>query len=67
MKTPLAVTARLSWLAEMVENLERVASSDQELTVEERNLPDLLNILDEHVIGISFAASGKSKVFYHKM
>ncbi|TFY54412.1 hypothetical protein EVG20_g9714 [Dentipellis fragilis] len=105
-------------LAEMVENMKRVASSDQELTVEERNLlsvayknvigarraswrivssieqkeeskgneaqvsmikgyrekieselakicEDILDVLDKHLI--PSAASGESKVFYHKM
>jgi len=104
--------------AEMVENMKRVASSDQELTVEERNLlsvayknvigarraswrivssieqkeeskgneaqvsmikgyrekieselakicEDILDVLDKHLI--PSAASGESKVFYHKM
>ena len=104
--------------AEMVENMKRVASSDQELTVEERNLlsvayknvigarraswrivssieqkeeskgneaqvamiknyrekiegelakicEDILEVLDKHLI--PSAASGESKVFYHKM
>ena len=103
---------------EMVENMKRVASSDQELTVEERNLlsvayknvigarraswrivssieqkeeskgneaqvqmikgyrekieselakicEDILQVLDKHLI--PSAASGESKVFYHKM
>ncbi|KAJ7249735.1 14-3-3 protein [Mycena haematopus] len=103
---------------EMVENMKRVASSDQELTVEERNLlsvayknvigarraswrivssieqkeeskgneaqvsmikgyrekieqelakicEDILEVLDKHLI--PSAASGESKVFYHKM
>ncbi|KAG8925755.1 14-3-3 protein [Tulasnella sp. 418] len=103
---------------EMVENMKRVASSDQELTVEERNLlsvayknvigarraswrivssieqkeeskgnetqvtmikgyrekieselakicEDILQVLDQHLI--PSAASGESKVFYHKM
>ncbi|GAK64924.1 14-3-3 protein [Moesziomyces antarcticus] len=103
---------------EMVENMKRVASSDQELTVEERNLlsvayknvigarraswrivssieqkeeskgnetqvsmiktyrekieaelaqicEDILDVLDKHLI--PSAASGESKVFYHKM
>lgn len=102
----------------MVENMKRVASSDQELTVEERNLlsvayknvigarraswrivssieqkeeskgneaqvtmiktyrekietelakicEDILEVLDKHLI--PSAASGESKVFYHKM
>ena len=102
----------------MVENMKRVASSDQELTVEERNLlsvayknvigarraswrivssieqkeeskgneaqvsmikgyrekieselakicEDILDVLDKHLI--PSAASGESKVFYHKM
>ena len=105
-------------LSEMVENMKRVASSDQELTVEERNLlsvayknvigarraswrivssieqkeeskgneaqvsmikgyrekieselakicEDILDVLDKHLI--PSAASGESKVFYHKM
>ena len=105
-------------IAEMVENMKRVASSDQELTVEERNLlsvayknvigarraswrivssieqkeeskgneaqvtmikgyrekiegelakicEDILDVLDKHLI--PSAASGESKVFYHKM
>ena len=105
-------------LAEMVENMKRVASSDQELTVEERNLlsvayknvigarraswrivssieqkeeskgneqqvamikgyrekieselakicEDILDVLEKHLI--PSAASGESKVFYHKM
>ena len=104
--------------SEMVENMKRVASSDQELTVEERNLlsvayknvigarraswrivssieqkeeskgneaqvamikgyrekieselakicEDILDVLDKHLI--PSAASGESKVFYHKM
>lgn len=104
--------------SEMVENMKRVASSDQELTVEERNLlsvayknvigarraswrivssieqkeeskgneaqvamikgyrekieselakicEDILEVLDKHLI--PSAASGESKVFYHKM
>ena len=104
--------------AEMVENMKTVASSDQELTVEERNLlsvayknvigarraswrivssieqkeeskgneaqvamikayrekieaelakicEDILMVLDNHLI--PSAASGESKVFYHKM
>lgn len=104
--------------AEMVENMKSVASSDQELTVEERNLlsvayknvigarraswrivssieqkeeskgneaqvsmikryrekieselakicEDILDVLDKHLI--PSAASGESKVFYHKM
>ena len=104
--------------AEMVENMKRVASSDQELTVEERNLlsvayknvigarraswrivssieqkeeskgneqqvamikgyrekieselakicEDILEVLEKHLI--PSAASGESKVFYHKM
>lgn len=104
--------------AEMVDNMKRVASSDQELTVEERNLlsvayknvigarraswrivssieqkeeskgneaqvamikgyrekieselakicEDILDVLDKHLI--PSAASGESKVFYHKM
>jgi 14-3-3 protein epsilon len=104
--------------AEMVENMKRVASSDQELTVEERNLlsvayknvigarraswrivssieqkeeskgnelqvsmikgyrekieselakicEDILDVLEKHLI--PSAASGESKVFYHKM
>ncbi|CED83388.1 14-3-3 protein [Phaffia rhodozyma] len=103
---------------EMVENMKRVASTDQELTVEERNLlsvafknvigarraswrivssieqkeeskgndaqvtmikgyrekieaelakicEDILEVLDKHLI--PSAASGESKVFYHKM
>jgi len=103
---------------EMVENMKRVASSDQELTVEERNLlsvayknvigarraswrivssieqkeeskgneaqvsmikgyrekielelakicEDILEVLDKHLI--PSAATGESKVFYHKM
>ncbi|KAJ3826755.1 14-3-3 protein [Lentinula raphanica] len=86
---------------EMVENMKRVASTDEELTVEERNLlsvayknvigarraswrivssieqkeeskgneaqicKDILNILSKH--SIPSAASGESKVFYHKM
>ncbi|KAF4575290.1 14-3-3 protein [Pleurotus pulmonarius] len=103
---------------EMVENMKRVASSDQELTVEERNLlsvayknvigarraswrivssieqkeeskgneaqvsmiksyrekieselakicEDILDVLEKHLI--PSAASGESKVFYHKM
>lgn len=103
---------------EMVENMKSVASSDQELTVEERNLlsvayknvigarraswrivssieqkeeskgneaqvamikayrekieaelakicEDILEVLDKHLI--PSAASGESKVFYHKM
>jgi 14-3-3 protein epsilon len=103
---------------EMVENMKHVASSDQELTVEERNLlsvayknvigarraswrivssieqkeeskgneaqvkmirdyrekieaelakicEDILEVLDKHLI--PSAASGESKVFYHKM
>ena len=102
----------------MVENMKRVASSDQELTVEERNLlsvayknvigarraswrivssieqkeeskgnevqvsmiksyrekieselakicEDILDVLEKHLI--PSAASGESKVFYHKM
>jgi 14-3-3 protein epsilon len=102
----------------MVDNMKRVASSDQELTVEERNLlsvayknvigarraswrivssieqkeeskgneaqvtmikgyrekieselakicEDILDVLDKHLI--PSAASGESKVFYHKM
>jgi 14-3-3 protein epsilon len=101
----------------MVENMKRVASSDQELTVEERNLlsvayknvigarraswrivssieqkeeskgkaqvtmikgyrekieselakicEDILAVLDKHLI--PSAATGESKVFYHKM
>jgi 14-3-3 protein epsilon len=106
------------FLSEMVENMKRVASSDQELTVEERNLlsvayknvigarraswrivssieqkeeskgneaqvsmikgyrekieselakicEDILDVLDKHLI--PSAASGESKVFYHKM
>ena len=110
-------THRLA-LPEMVENMKRVASSDQELTVEERNLlsvayknvigarraswrivssieqkeeskgneaqvamikgyrekiegelakicEDILEVLDKHLI--PSAASGESKVFYHKM
>lgn len=105
-------------VAEMVENMKSVASSDQELTVEERNLlsvayknvigarraswrivssieqkeeskgneaqvamikayrekieaelakicEDILMVLDKHLI--PSAASGESKVFYHKM
>jgi len=105
-------------LVEMVENMKRVASSDQELTVEERNLlsvayknvigarraswrivssieqkeeskgneaqvtmiktyrekietelakicEDILDVLEKHLI--PSAASGESKVFYHKM
>jgi 14-3-3 protein epsilon len=108
----------LSESTEMVENMKRVASSDQELTVEERNLlsvayknvigarraswrivssieqkeeskgneaqvtmikgyrekietelakicEDILDVLDKHLI--PSAASGESKVFYHKM
>jgi len=108
----------LSFPSEMVENMKRVASSDQELTVEERNLlsvayknvigarraswrivssieqkeeskgneaqvsmikgyrekieselakicEDILDVLDKHLI--PSAASGESKVFYHKM
>jgi len=112
----------LTWLnllfSEMVENMKRVASSDQELTVEERNLlsvayknvigarraswrivssieqkeeskgneaqvsmikgyrekieselakicEDILDVLEKHLI--PSAASGESKVFYHKM
>jgi 14-3-3 protein epsilon len=108
----------LTVFAEMVENMKRVASSDQELTVEERNLlsvayknvigarraswrivssieqkeeskgneaqvsmingyrekieselakicEDILDVLDKHLI--PSAASGESKVFYHKM
>ena len=104
--------------SEMVENMKRVASSDQELTVEECNLlsvayknvivarrpswrivssieqkeeskgneaqvsmikgyhekieselakicEDILDVLDKHLI--PSAASGESKVFYHKM
>ncbi len=104
--------------SEMVENMKRVASSDQELTVEERNLlsvayknvigarraswrivssieqkeeskgneaqvamikgyrekietelakicEDILDVLEKHLI--PSAASGESKVFYHKM
>ncbi len=107
-----------SLYSEMVENMKRVASSDQELTVEERNLlsvayknvigarraswrivssieqkeeskgnevqvkmikgyrekieselakicEDILDVLDKHLI--PSAASGESKVFYHKM
>ncbi|KAJ7459191.1 14-3-3 protein [Mycena galericulata] len=89
---------------EMVENMKRIASSDQELTVEERRASwrrissikqkeeskgneapvsiiksyrekielelakiceDILNVLDKHLIPL--AASGESKVFYHKM
>jgi 14-3-3 protein epsilon len=110
--------AYLLFLSEMVENMKRVASSDQELTVEERNLlsvayknvigarraswrivssieqkeeskgneaqvsmikgyrekieselakicEDILDVLDKHLI--PSAASGESKVFYHKM
>jgi len=78
----------------MVENMKRVASSVQELTVEERNLlsvayknvigtrraswrilssieqkeeicEDILDVLDKH--HIPSAATGESKVFYHKM
>lgn len=105
-------------ITEMVENMKNVASSDQELTVEERNLlsvayknvigarraswrivssieqkeeskgneaqvtmiksyrekieaelakicEDILAVLDKHLI--PSAASGESKVFYHKM
>lgn len=108
----------LTRIAEMVENMKTVASSDQELTVEERNLlsvayknvigarraswrivssieqkeeskgneqqvsmiksyrekieaelakicEDILEVLDKHLI--PSAASGESKVFYHKM
>jgi len=117
--------ATLQWVqtssfssSEMVENMKRVASSDQELTVEERNLlsvayknvigarraswrivssieqkeeskgneaqvvmikgyrekieselakicEDILAVLEKHLI--PSAASGESKVFYHKM
>lgn len=39
---------RLSASTEMVENMKRVASSDQELTVEERNL---LSVAYKNVIG----------------
>lgn len=109
---------RADALLEMVENMKSVASSDQELTVEERNLlsvayknvigarraswrivssieqkeeskgneaqvamikayrekieaelakicEDILEVLDKHLI--PSAASGESKVFYHKM
>jgi len=108
----------LTCFAEMVENMKSVASSDQELTVEERNLlsvayknvigarraswrivssieqkeeskgneaqvsmikayrekieaelakicEDILEVLEKHLI--PSAASGESKVFYHKM
>jgi len=108
----------LPFPSEMVGNMSRVASCDQELTVEERNLlsvayknvigarraswriessieqkkeskgneaqvsmikcyyekikselakicEDILDVLDKHLI--PSAASGKSKVFYHKM
>jgi|SRR5712671_2780045 len=115
----LFYSAQLTHLPlEMVENMKRVASSDQELTVEERNLlsvayknvigarraswrivssieqkeeskgneaqvsmikgyrekieselakicEDILDVLDKHLI--PSAASGESKVFYHKM
>ena len=37
-----------TWHIEMVENMKRVASSDQELTVEERNL---LSVAYKNVIG----------------
>ena len=40
--------AYLSFPSEMVENMKRVASSDQELTVEERNL---LSVAYKNVIG----------------
>jgi 14-3-3 protein epsilon len=116
MLSPIHTLWRL--LPEMVENMKRVASSDQELTVEERNLlsvayknvigarraswrivssieqkeeskgneaqvtmikgyrekieselakicEDILEVLDKHLI--PSAASGESKVFYHKM
>ncbi|KAF5333910.1 hypothetical protein D9611_015130 [Ephemerocybe angulata] len=51
--------------AEMIENMKRVASSDQELTVEERNLLSVVykNVIAPH----STAASGELKVFYHKL
>ena len=114
----IATEKPLTRHAEMVENMKRVASSDQELTVEERNLlsvayknvigarraswrivssieqkeeskgnetqvtmikgyrekieaelakicEDILDVLDKHLI--PSAASGESKVFYHKM
>ena len=113
-----SVLFSLTLTPEMVENMKRVASSDQELTVEERNLlsvayknvigarraswrivssieqkeeskgneaqvqmikgyrekieselakicEDILDVLDKHLI--PSAASGESKVFYHKM
>ena len=120
MKAGTPASERLTPCAptEMVENMKRVASSDQELTVEERNLlsvayknvigarraswrivssieqkeeskgndsqvtmikkyrekieaelaqicEDILDVLDKHLI--PSAASGESKVFYHKM
>ena len=122
MKARLLTTSLLflavNCFSEMVENMKRVASSDQELTVEERNLlsvayknvigarraswrivssieqkeeskgneaqvsmikgyrekieselakicEDILDVLDKHLI--PSAASGESKVFYHKM
>jgi 14-3-3 protein epsilon len=114
----VARTNSLISIPEMVENMKRVASSDQELTVEERNLlsvayknvigarraswrivssieqkeeskgneaqvamikgyrekiegelakicEDILDVLEAHLI--PSAASGESKVFYHKM
>jgi 14-3-3 protein epsilon len=122
MKVRVTVINSFMWLTpfppEMVENMKRVASSDQELTVEERNLlsvayknvigarraswrivssieqkeeskgneaqvsmikgyrekietelqkicEDILEVLGRHLI--PSAASGESKVFYHKM
>lgn len=115
---PLLLFLTRSLPTEMVENMKRVASSDQELTVEERNLlsvayknvigarraswrivssieqkeeskgneqqvsmikayrekieselakicEDILEVLEQHLI--PSAASGESKVFYHKM
>jgi hypothetical protein len=113
-----AASVLICHVTEMVENMKRVASSDQELTVEERNLlsvayknvigarraswrivssieqkeeskgneaqvqmikgyrekieselakicEDILAVLDKHLI--PSAATGESKVFYHKM
>lgn len=115
-RVPVLIVSHVA--SEMVENMKRVASSDQELTVEERNLlsvayknvigarraswrivssieqkeeskgneaqvtmikgyrekieselakicEDILDVLDKHLI--PSAASGESKVFYHKM
>ncbi|KAF6750734.1 14-3-3-like protein 2 [Ephemerocybe angulata] len=65
----------------MIENMKRVASSDQELTVEERNLLSVVykNVqiikgyrekIERELAKISphsTAASGELKVFYHKL